>query len=435
MLALALACAMVLPAAAFAGGEMSQQAIMEELQALKAKLAETDQLKAKIRELEARLAKQEESTKEAEALAVEAVKTSEGFADKLADATKFKVGGALRFNYRNTDFNETQKSRGGDGVFDIFRIDVNGEYNDVLLSLQYRWYSYMDVIHHGWFGYNFTDNFQGQMGITQVPFGNLPYASHNWWFSLAYYVGLEDDYDLGVKGIYDYGPLNVQAAFFKNGEWGNPGKWDRYSYDVVTGNGFNDEETNQVNLRVAYTLAHAEKYTTEFGVSGEWGQLYNSVTDEAGSHWAAAAHLNGNYGPFNVMLEAARYKYDPDRADGAPNDNLVQMGAFFDAFNVASEANVYVAGVAYNIPVNFGPVTGLQFYNDYSHIVKDEDGFEDSQLNTLGMLISANPLYIYVDWVYGKNVLYVGGPRDSFGAGASDADWHSLFNINFGYYF
>jgi hypothetical protein len=427
--------ALTLPAAALAGGEdASQQEILKELKALKAKLSEMDKLKARVQELETRLAASEKNAKQAKKMASQTQEKSKGLEVKLADATKFKIGGAFRFNYRNTDYNDVGKAKGGDMTFDIFRLDVKGQHNDLILDVQYRWYSYMDVIHHGWVGYNFNENWQGQLGVTQVPFGLLPYASHNWWFSLAYYVGLEDDYDMGFKTVYKKGPFDLQMAFFKNDEWGNSAKLERYSFDVVRSGDQQNEETNQLNARFAYTLKHAEKYSTELGVSGQWGQLYNRTTDSNGSHWAAAAHINGNYGPFNLMLQAAKYKYDPDNPSGV-SDRTVQMGAFAADYAVASEAMVYIAGLAYTVPVSWGPITSLQFYNDYSHIAKDESGFEDSQLNTLGFLISANPVYIYVDWVYGKNAIWVGGPGNSMAEGDPDADWHSLFNINVGYYF
>jgi hypothetical protein len=44
-------------------------------------------------------------------------------------------------------------------------------------------------------------------------------------------------------------------------------------------------------------------------------------------------------------------------------------------------------------------------------------------------------MYVYGDWINGKNAILVGGPRDSLAAGDPDADWHYRININFGYYF
>ena len=118
---------------------------------------------------------------------------------------------------------------------------------------------------------------------------------------------------------------------------------ERYSYDVVIvdeqdfpdlGNQ-NNEETNQFNVRIAYAIDHGDFGKTELGVSGQWGQLYNDITDDNGDHWAAAVHLSGFYGPFNLMLEAARYEYDPENPPGTSNDTIV-MGAFADAFPVAA---------------------------------------------------------------------------------------------------
>jgi len=51
----------------------------------------------------------------------------------------------------------------------------------------------------GWFGYDFTPENNLQIGLIQVPFGITQYNSHNWFFSINYYVGMEDDHDMGVK--------------------------------------------------------------------------------------------------------------------------------------------------------------------------------------------------------------------------------------------
>ena len=427
---LAVALMLCAPLGAIAGGEDNTEALKQEIEALKTKLSEMDQLKAKLAELEARLDKNDQQTIKAK----EVTDQHEGVLAKLKSKTDIDFGGAVRFNYRNTDYNDKGKSRGGDLSWDIFRLNVDGSINDILVSAEYRWYSYMDVLHHAWMGYNFSESWQGQLGVTQVPFGLLPWASHNYWFSLAYYVGLEDDYDLGAKVLYKEGPLDIQMAFFKNEEWGNPADLERYSIDVVTSGNQQNQESNQINARVAYTFGKDTKFNTEVGLSGQIGQLYNNTTDSNGSHWAAGAHVNGNYGPVNIMLEAARYSYDPDNPTGV-DDSTVLMGAFGADYAVASEAWLYVAGIAYNFDVSWGPVTGLQIYDDFSMLDKDEDAFETSYINTIGCLISANPVYIYVDLVMGKNAIWVGSSNDAMALGDPDAEWQYLFNINFGYYF
>ena len=75
-------------------------------------------------------------------------------------------------------------------------------------SFEYRYYrdKHADghdyfVLHDAWIGARISE-YQLQAGVTKVPFGILPYASHNWFFQLGYYVGLEDDCDLGVKYLW-----------------------------------------------------------------------------------------------------------------------------------------------------------------------------------------------------------------------------------------
>ncbi|MFO8085411.1 MAG: hypothetical protein R6U27_13955 [Desulfobacterales bacterium] len=396
---------------------------------------EIEFLKQRLESMEQRLQEAERKVAEPKAEKIREEKTEEvAKKEETENQYNIKIGGALRVNYAHQSFSEASESKKGDMAFDIFRLDIDGSYNDLLISAQYRWYSYQDVIHHGWIGYNFSEKWQGQLGVTQVPFGLLPYASHNWWFGVPYYVGLEDDYDMGLKLIRSDGPWDLQMAFFKNEEWGNASKLERYSYDVVRALGQENEETNQFNLRLAYTFKHGSFGSTELGVSGQWGQLYNNTTDDEGDHWAAAAHLNGFYGPFNLMLEAIRYEYNPENPPGIDND-IIMMGAFADAFPVAAEGSIYVANLSYNFPVDWGPITSLTFYDDYSILVKDESDFENSQINTLGCLISANPVYVYVDLIMGKNMIYLDGPQDSLAAGNRGHGWHTRFNVNVGYYF
>jgi hypothetical protein len=391
--------------------------------------ADTEQLEQKVETLQ-----QQVKDIKAELEKTKAQK-SEQAQEKSESADGVKIGGALRFNYvlQDKDISSSNEDKSGDMVFDIFRLDVNGQYDNVLISAQYRWYSYMDVIHHGWIGYNFTNHWQGQLGVTQVPFGLLPYASHNWWFALPYYVGFEDDYDMGIKTIYDRDAWNLQLAFFKNGEWGDSSKLDRYSFDVVRNTQAN-EETNQFNGRLAYTFDHGDFGKTEIGVSGQYGQIYNDTTTDSGDMWAAAVHLNGNYGPVNLMLEAISYSYDPKNPVGV-SDNTIEIGAFGGSSLVASEAEIYVAGLSYDVPVSWGPISKLTFYNDYS-IMKKDGSMPDSQINTTGCLITAGPLYTYVDYILGKNATYLGGGTNPLGdATGSNDDWNARFNINFGYYF
>jgi len=407
---------------------LSGSAAAEEVEALRRELRA---LKERVRALEGRLEKAERLREDRPEKVAEEPEPEKAKGEEPA----YRIGGALRGSYAYREFDENSEARGGDLEFDVFRLDVDGAYKGVLVSAQYRWYSYMHVIHHGWVGCDVSEQWHGRLGVTQVPFGLLPYASHSWWFGVPYYLGLEDDYDMGVKAVRDSGPWNLQLGFFKNGEWGDASKTERYSFDVVTLGDQRNEETNQLNARLSYRLEHSGESTSEFGVSLQWGGLYNQVTGDTGHHGAAAVHYNGKFGPLNLMLEAVRYEYDPENPPGVPRDTVL-LGAFGSTYLAAAEGAVFVANVGYDVPVDWGPVTMLTFYNDFSILVKDEEGSGDSSIDTLGCLITAEPVFTYVDLIFGKNAPFLGsGTNPLATAAGSDGGWQARFNVNVGYYF
>jgi hypothetical protein len=403
--------------------------LIKELETLKKKIEEIEPLKARVAELEKQLAKAREK-------ANKPTVPKQNVASTITRVKKdITIGGALRTNIALKDYSESSKSKKGDWHYDMARLDVNGTHNDFLISLQYRWYSYMDVIHHGWIGYKFNNIWQVQFGVTQVPFGLLPYASHSFWMGVPYYMGMEDDYDMGAKVIYKTKQWDLQLAFFKNEEWGDSTKKERYSFDVIRALDQDNEETNQFNARLAYVFQHGNNNRTELGISGELGQIYNHSTDKSGSHWAVAAHVNSFWGRWNLQMEAARYRYDPKNPYGV-DDEVVVMGAFNDAFPVVAKGTVLLANIAYELPAKLGPISKLTFYNDYSVLIKDRNSFDNCHINTLGCLISANPVYLYIDLILGKNMIWLGGPQDAMGRSVgSHADWSTRFNINITYYF
>ena len=366
-----------------------------------------------------------------------------------ADEEGIDIGGAVRFQYVFEDYNDTNKENNGTLELDTVRLNFDGSVGDVLLSAEYRFYQYMNVVHHAWAGYDFTDTLQGQVGIHQVPFGVTPFNSHSFFFSSNYYLGLEDDYDFGVKLIHDDGPLNLQGAFYWNDELGGADGYygfdagdspnnlnDRYSYDIVgvrapgEGTFANPVEgafdASIFNLRGAYTFGFGTDFTTEVGLSAQFGDVVNGAGDSNGSQSAYAIHLNGNYGPWNLMLQATEYEYDMD--NGATR---MAVGAydFFDT--ISSEATTYTANLAYSLPVNWGPVSNLQFYNNYSLVTDKSGGLEDTWMNVTGVSVASGGLFTYIDLITAENQPFIGGTFDS----ATDGGTNTRFNINFGYYF
>lgn len=408
-------------------------ALAAELETLKERLAELEGLRERVRVLEQQLEEAragQSRLADADQKRDLAVLAEEDAAAAEASEDGIGLGGALRFNLFWNDFDETVESKRGAAGLDLFRISADGSLRNLLLSAEYRFYPFMQVIHHGWVGYEFADESRLQVGITRVPFGLLPYAAHNFWFGAPYYLGLSDDYDLGVKYRRTDGAWEWQAAFFKNGELSNPAELDRYSLDVVSAGDSANEEANQGNLRAAYTFGVGTSCSHEVGVSAQFKEIYNAATDRSGSHWAGAGHLDTRCGRWNLQLQAVRYGYSPKNPPGVPDDTI-RLGGFGSSYDVASRASVLVANVAYNLPVPWTAVDQVTCYNDYSIVVKDDDRFRDSRLNTTGCLVGVGPLYVYLDLIRAENMIFFG---DGSLAGGDESGWDTRFNINVGYY-
>lgn len=341
-----------------------------------------------------------------------------------------KIGGALRFNYYIKSFDKGLKSRRGELGFDIFRIAANGKFGKLYLSADYRFYTYMNAIQHGYVGYRFNDHLKVQAGITRVPFGLLPYAAHNYWFGVPYYMGLADAYHSGIKVIEHRGPWNLQAAFFKNASLGNASDLNRSSYDPVAVGAAANEETNTFVGRLAYTIGNHSICENEIGVSAKRGQLFNVDTEQNGSVWAGAVHFDSHCGRWNFQIETARYGFDPANPAGVPTDTIT-LGGFGGSFAAAASGNLYVANVAYNLPVTWPALKLLTCYNDFSQLDKNIPGAMNSAIDTTGCLIHVGPTYTYIDLIRAHNMVYFGNGSL---AGGGVGGWKTRFNVNFGIY-
>ncbi|MDT8438276.1 MAG: hypothetical protein RQ729_04615 [Wenzhouxiangellaceae bacterium] len=349
-------------------------------------------------------------------------------------APDISLGGAMRLNYAWRDFDDQNKDRVGDFELELFRINFDGSVGDVILSTEWRRYNDFQAIHHAWVGYDFSESVQGQLGISQVPFGLLPYASHSFWFGGTYYLGFEDDYDTGIKFVHTPSEdWTFHYAFYKNPEYANDGRFGRYSFDLVTAGDQQNAEINQLNLRGERHLALSPGNTLDLGISLEGGQIYNRTTENKGDRYAVAAHANATFGPWNLQLQGLRYEFNPDNPIGV-SDDFVQTGAFDFPFLMAARGEVLSANVARGFNTSFGPITGITCYNDFTFINPSVDDSADSVQNVTGCSVAAGGVFAYFDYIIAKNMWFAGG--DGIGLNRTTAgDWKSRLNINIGYYF
>lgn len=370
---------------------------------------------------------------------------SQGFLHAQEDGEDYvKFGGAVRYNILNTAYENPTTTLNTAATWDTWRLNVDARTAGVDLSFEYRFYPTFGThfIHHGYLGYGLNDDTYMKLGVFQVPFGISKFASHSWWFQIPYYVGLEDDYDMGIGfTLNQTGNVVFDVAYFRQAEpegpvfggvttFGNAGA-GRYSYDITPDANRSIRELDQFNLRARWSLSEA----VELGGSLQFGGIYNSELDEREMSNAFAAHVVANEGPWNFKGEIISYDYSAK--NDASNDLLVvPMGAYGSTYDVAAKGMIYVAGLAYSMDVDWGPISNIQPYIDYSVVDKAEDSFASTQHLVPGFLLTAGSIYTYVDYAVGKNQPWL---TDSFGqglgAGDEDASWNKRFNINIGYYF
>jgi len=353
------------------------------------------------------------------------------------EVPELAIGGALRFNYNQSSWKPAQKSRGGDFGYDLFRINTKAAYKGIHLNTEYRLYSKAfggGMLKQGWFGYKFNKTNEIQLGLTQVPFGIQQYNSNNWFFNLSYYVGLEDDHDMGIKYLHLGDKIEYQLAFFKNAEetrFGNDTEitHSRYAYDVAGRN----KEFNQLNGKFIYKIGSQLKH--RLGASGQYGGLFNLDTKETGNHYGLAIHYELTYNDWNIKAEAMNISNNPANAPGISREEI-SMAAYGAAYKVAADFTIYTFTIARKVPVEWEPISALKIYNDFGYMQKKKEDFDDSIMNVTGVLITAGNIYAYIDYAAGLNHSWLGGNYiDDFSSGTPGADWEARFNVNIGYYF
>ena len=367
--------------------------------------------------------------------------------DDIGPNTTFELGGAIRVNAYQKSWERAGKRRKlSENIrLDAVMLDLDFQSGRWDGSAQYRLYYYSDTDrathfpHHAWVGYQLDANQKIQAGIQKVPFGLLPFASNNFFFSLAFYTGLEDDYDAGFNYRRDSGPWTVDVAFFPSdeGSWGgNSNDSARYSYDVVSDGVRKNGERHQFNLRVARAFSLQNGLHGEAGISLQYGLLPNSITGRNGHQNAEALHADLHYGDWNLKTEAVRYRYDVANPPGQ-DDRYVLMGAFDFPYRVAAGGQIYVASLSHAWEIPGTLLDSITVYNDYSYFKKTESGYADSQQEVLGAGFDFDgPLYVTTDIALGQNNAYIGPDfTNAFAAGNQDNGWSSRLNLNVALYF
>ena len=210
---------------------------------------------------------------------------------------------------------------------------------------------------------------------------------------------------MGMSYDYDDGRFQWDLGYYKNAEelgFGDNGPISdsRYTYDFSGAN----KEAHQVNLRFNYKFGKDRMHKAGFTV--QYGGIWNLDTKRMGNHRAGGLHYELSHPRWSVKAHWLAYDNRPENQAGGRTS--IEMTAYGAPYNTASKAMLYTLALGYTVPVQWGPITALQFYNDYTYMDKDVESWEDTQMNVTGVLVSAKPLYVYFDYAQGLHQPWLG---------------------------
>lgn len=351
--------------------------------------------------------------------------------DQLEREDRF--GLTSMFFYTNRSWIQDSKKTKGSLRFDSFRIWAQTDIkDDFFAGVQYRFYEGWNTPLYLYVGYRFAKSTL-QMGQTWVPFG-IGYQPFDAWGNIPFYVGLQDDYDLGVTWTRPFGGFEFIVGFFKNQQLSSASS-QRYDTDIYSGGiGEDDiiliqkrnEEVNQFNLRGAYNLGN-ERWSLNLGLSGMIGQIYNLETDDNGLRTAYAVHGIFKMGIFHYNIQGTFYNYSQVLPGDPTQDeqNFINVGSWNFAYEIPVAASILSTSAAVDIIGN-----KLTAHLNYSWLTSGTST-GDSQLFTAGLRSLWRSFEIFAEGYYGVNDPQLSGNASGYGRDAGSYDFR--FDIRFFY--
>ncbi|MEX2961684.1 hypothetical protein [Microbulbifer sp. TYP-18] len=361
------------------------------------------------------------------------------------------LGGALRLQHRYEDWDSSSKGGAGKIDFESLTLKLKGNqgnfFADASYYLRYLNDEEINSLEHGYVGYRFSSDRQLQLGWAYEPFGLQPYPQFGWTFNIPFYLAMGHSSALGGKYVQEFGDWDIQLGAFKKAipveNRFSPNMADAKDVDdafVAPTNRLQaNEKENQFNLHLNREFK-GDGWDGTFGVSAYRGDLVNRLSDGDGDYWGAELQSIIHRGPWTLALQGIRYAFNPNNPAGVSEDSVLFAGAGTPSYLVAAKGSIGVANLAYDLPVSsLGPVKKLRLYSDYSHLLKDKAGWDDSQMATLGVQFFAWPVMGWLDFTWGRNLNVMGGRPGGVGLASADASGSDRVefrtNLNIGYYF
>ena len=329
---------------------------------------------------------------------------------QASDKRAIQIGGAIGINDAYGGYGESKPHRPVETLGpvdpDIFRLNADLDYQNVIGRVEHRWYDGYGMFHAAWLGYDGGDSGTLKAGLVRVPFGLAAYdAGGGWYFDRHFHNMLSDDMDLGVTWGRTFDKLTLDVGYYPRSDFQTNRERpenSRYIYDrirpdaeadtpgdIAWGAGENGlEEQHRLNLRAVYALRGG----AEVGASLQYGLLQGAnVGAEGGDHYTFSAHVKNAFSDFTLYSQLTYYTYN--LADTTPwGTGLIPKGAYDAAWPVASEGIIPALSLTYN-GINTSGISWLDSFTPYiewSSVLKPTSGHDDHTLVTIGAAWTLN---------------------------------------------
>ncbi|MDH5818694.1 hypothetical protein [Acinetobacter pseudolwoffii] len=364
------------------------------------------------------------------------------FGDPKNDIGAFTVSGTLRANYQDKDYGKAESDQ--KIKFDAAILNVAYESPEWFGKFQYRCYQYENLcdfstLVEAYAGYNLNITDHIVFGLQPIPFGPGRYWDSSFYAGINNTMGLQDALNLGIKYHFEMPTkTKVDLAYFAKdgGNYHGTSKDSaRYTANVVSSSDPMKTDLNEKNMWMA-TVDHNLKFlsTDDLKVSVGGSYWYSDIENEKtsinGSRDTWAVFNRINYKNLNVNLTVGRQTINNKEK---LNPTSSTFGSFESEYDIANKGNFYTVDTSYTFK-NIRESLNVTPYAVLSGFQKEENGFDDSQRNIVGLAWDYKNISLYTEYVMSKNDPFVGGTDSSLAAG-DDGKWNKLLNVMFVYNF
>ncbi|BDX07008.1 hypothetical protein [Planctobacterium marinum] len=309
-------------------------------------------------------------------------------------------GGHIRVNSDYRDWVESQQTR---VEFESIKLtgSLSWDSGDTF-NFDARYYDNLqiNILRYAEYIRKLDEVSQLSIGITRVPFGLQNYLSDSFWYSINYYLGLEDDFDLGAVYHHTNERHSWKVGAFITDELADASEFARYSFDVAKVAGSEFKENGQLNFYYQYSPQWFQQQS-KLGFSLQVGQIQNRNAGNS-RHWAWSAFYRQPYEQWQTTIQYSQYRYDIEAQQ-------VVFSAFDYPFPIAKKAHSVVLNQAYRFSNLPQFIDTALIYTEVGIVDSSEPGTEKSLQWVLGSNIIAGNFVFYLDYIHGENMWFSGG--------------------------